>query len=172
MFSKLLLAAVLLVFFPILCAASGSTATLPVIGEVETIELMKQEMHFLARIDTGAQTSSFSAVRIQPFERDGKRWIRFHITDPLTRKSVTLEKILERTVKIKRHGQVAAERPVVKLLVAIGDIRQECEFSLVDRSDYEFPVLIGRNFLSGKAIVDVNHRQLALPKNQGENKDK
>ncbi len=169
MLIKLLTTAMVLMCIPGICMASGKqSTTLPVIGEVESLVLVKEKMQFSARIDTGAKTSSFSAVGIQPFERDGKRWIRFHVIDPVTKKQVVLERPLQRTVKIKRHGELAAERPVVQLLVAIGNLKEECDFSLVDRSDYEYPVLVGRNFLSGKVMVDVSRKMLAHPINQKE----
>jgi len=100
MFIKVLMAALVLGLVPGFCMAAGDQhSMLPVIGEVETLTLVKEEMHFSARIDTGAQTSSFSAVGIQPFERDGKRWIRFHVIDPITAKQVVLEKPLQRMAK-------------------------------------------------------------------------
>jgi len=142
---------------------------LPVIGAIETLTLEKEKLQLPARIDTGAQTSSLSAVGIQPFERDGKKWVRFQVKDPVSGKMIKLERALERIVKIKRHGALAMERQVVTLLVSIGEIRQNCEFSLIDRSDYEYPALIGRNFLNGKAMVDVSREYSAHPLNQGEN---
>ena len=49
----------------------------------------------------------------------------------------------------------AQRRPVVKLRVALGPIEQQREFTLADRSQYDYPVLIGRNFLRDVAVVDV-----------------
>lgn len=148
-------------------AASDKDSGLVVIGAVEMLTLVKEKLHFPARIDTGAQTSSISAVGIAPFERDGKRWLRFQVQGSGGSELVQLERALERVVKIKRHGALAAERPVVSLLVSIGTIKQKCEFTLVDRSDYEYPALIGRNFLNGKAVVDVSNEYLAHPLKEG-----
>ena len=153
---------------PILAfAATPAGPGLPVIGGVEMLTLVKEKLQLPARIDTGAQTSSLSAVGIQPFERDGKRWLRFQVKESGSGKLVQLEMALERMAKIKRHGALATERPVVSLVVSIGAIKQKCEFSLVDRSDYKYPALIGRNFLNGKAVVDVSHEYLAHPLKEG-----
>ncbi len=148
-------------------AATTAESGLPVIGAVEMLTLVKDKLQFPARIDTGAQTSSLSAVGIQPFERDGKRWLRFKVQDTGSGKLVQLEMALERMAKIKRHGALATERPVISIVVSIGSIKQKCEFSLVDRSDYEYPALIGRNFLNGKAVVDVSQEYLVHPFKEG-----
>lgn len=155
---------------PVLSFAAKESVqkTLPVIGAVETLTLVKEKLRFPARIDTGAETSSLGAVGIQPFERDGKGWLRFQVKDQATAKLVELERPLERKAKIKQHGALAAERFVVSLQVSIGDIKQNCEFSLIDRTDYEYPALIGRNFLNGKAMVDVSGEYLTHPLDQGE----
>ncbi len=152
---------------PALCIAAGAKDSgMTVIGAVETLTLVKEKLHFPARIDTGATTSSLSAVGIQPFERDGKKWVRFQVTDPASGQLVKLERVLSRIVEIKRHGAESAERPVVVFQVAIGKVKLNCEFSLVDRSDYEFPALIGRNFLDGKAMVDVSREHIVHPMNE------
>jgi hypothetical protein len=147
-------------------AAETKDSALAVIGAVENLTLVKEKLQFPARIDTGATTSSLSAVGIQPFERDGRRWVRFQVKDAATGQLVKLSRPLERMVQIKRHGAPSAERPVVKLQVSIGKVRADCEFSLVDRSDYTFPALIGRNFLNGKAMVDVSREYIVHPINQ------
>jgi len=63
-----------------------------------------------------------------------------------------------RTASIKRHGAEDMKRPVVKLKIMLGNIEMERQFTLADRSKYTFPVLIGRNVLSGKYLVDVNRK--------------
>lgn len=144
---------------------------LTVIGEIESLTLEKEKVQFKARIDTGAQTSSISAINIQHYERDGKKWVRFEINHPTKKKTIKMERPLSRMVSIKRHGASSSERPVVHLVVSIGTIKCRCEFSLTDRSKYEFPVLIGRNFLSGRAMVDVSGKHLAHPMNQDKPKN-
>lgn len=151
-------------------AQSKKEPKLQVIGEIESLTLEKEKVQFKARIDTGAQTSSISAVNIQRYERDGKKWVRFEINDPAKKKTIKMERPLSRIVSIKRHGAPPVDRPVVYLVVSIGSIKCRCEFSLTDRSKYEFPVLIGRNFLSGRAMVDVSRKHLAHPMSQEKSK--
>lgn len=159
---------ILLALLILLPNRAVSANQLPVIGAVETLHIVKQSLQMPARIDTGAQTCSLSAVGIQPFERDGKSWLRFQVKEPATDKLIEMERPLERKAKIKRHGALAEERFVVQLQVKIGTIQSKCDFTLIDRSDYTYPALIGRNFLDGKAVVDVSHKYLAHPLSQGE----
>jgi hypothetical protein len=138
------------------------------IGEIESVTLQKEKFQLLGRIDTGAQTSSITALNIEKYERDGKKWVRFEVPNTATNKNVKFERPLTRIVSIKRHGAPPVARPAVKLLVSIGTIKCSCEFSLTDRSSYEFPVLIGRNFLSGRAVVDVSRKHVTHPSSNEE----
>ncbi|OEU67567.1 MAG: hypothetical protein BA863_17480 [Desulfovibrio sp. S3730MH75] len=126
-----------------------------IIGQKEYVFVDEAKMKLGARIDTGATTSSISATKIQRYERDGKKWVRFTMTSPTTGKSVQIERPLKRVASIKRHGMPDQERPVVELHVILGSINTKSEFTLTDRSKFEFPVLIGRTFLGGRAVVDV-----------------
>lgn len=134
------------------------------IGQIEYVDILPQGIRQKARIDTGAETSSLSAVEIQPFERDGKSWVKFNVIHRVTGEVTEFAKPLERTALIKRHGAENVERPVVMLTLAIGSIEQDIEVSLTDRSKFEFPVLIGRNFLDGNIAVDVSTKFLMLDK--------
>jgi len=150
-----------------------SASKLTVIGEIESVSFLEKKLQLDARIDTGATTSSLSAKNIEIYERDGKKWVRFDmptVKDPKG-KWVKVERKLTRIVPIKRHGAEPLNRPVVSMLVAIGDIKCRCEFSLTDRSAYEFPVLIGRNFLSGRALVDVSRSRVAHPLSKEESNE-
>lgn len=131
-------------------------AGLYVFGEAEKVSVLPQEFTYNARLDTGATTTSIHAVDISQFVRDGKKWVRFSLLDPKTQKNVELEKPLSRIASIKRHGTEDQQRPVVKLKLQMGPVEKVCEVSLTDRGNFEYPVLIGRNFMSGKAIIDVS----------------
>jgi len=140
---------------------------LPVLGSVEWVLVAADDVTVKARIDTGAKTSSMHAEKLQEFERDGRPWLRFGVDPGRDGKSVTLERPIERRVRIKRNDGSSQRRYVVKMVLAIGDIREKVEVSLNDRSDFEYPVLIGRNFLTDNALVDVSRKMLA--KKAGEN---
>lgn len=139
-------------------AACDELAGLTIIGQVEHVTILPYDVKLKARIDTGAEGSSLSATNIVPFERDGKKWLRFSIVHPDANEPVVIESAVVDTVKIKRHDSEGQKRPVVKLLIKIGGKTIENEFSLTDRSKFEYPVLVGRNLLSGRFLVDVNKR--------------
>ena len=132
-----------------------------IIGEAEKVTFTSKDLRLNARIDTGAQTSSLGVVDQQPFERDGKKWLDFSVQDPNSGKLINFKLPVVRIAEIKRHGAAAQERPVVKLKIKLGDIEMEREFTLADRARYTFPVLIGRNVLSDKYLVDVNRKYSA-----------
>lgn len=133
-----------------------------VVGELEHVSIEPEGLRLKARIDTGAQTSSLGIVSQQPFERDGQRWLRFSVENPGGEEPVVMERPIRRTAKIKRHGAESMERPVVTFKVTMGDIELEREFTLADRSNYKFPILVGRNLLAGKFLVDVNRKYTTL----------
>lgn len=128
-----------------------------VVGEAETIHFPGLDIGWPARIDTGATTTSIHAVNIEEFERDGKPWARFQLRNDETDETIDLERAVERIAEIRKRGADGTHsRPVILMDVALGDIERRIEVNLTDRSGFDFPVLIGRNFLSGTAIVDVS----------------
>lgn len=131
-----------------------------ILGRNEWIGLPSVGTYLEARIDTGANTSSLSARDITPFERDGENWVRFKLglnsADQVV-EAVSddwIEAPIIRRVKIVQASGEAS-RPVIRLLMTLGSIRQHVEFTLTDRTHLELPVLLGRRFLLDIAIVDV-----------------
>ena len=131
---------------------------LGIIGEVETIRLPEFKSSFEARVDTGATTCSIDAFDIKNFERDGRKWVSFKIKSRTSDEEKSFELPVMRVVPIKRHGMPDQQRFSVMLNVKIGHLTLEREFTLTDRSAFDYPVLIGRNLLSGMAIVDVTRK--------------
>ncbi len=129
----------------------------PIVGAVEWATVNPPGLKYEARLDTGAKTTSIHAQDIRLLEKDGKRYVRFKLIDPSSGESFELERKLQRTVLIKQSDDVPSERRyVVKLWLTLGKAKELIEVNLTDRSDYDYPLLIGRNFLTDTAIVDVS----------------
>jgi hypothetical protein len=128
-----------------------------IIGEMENVYLPKYKISYKARIDTGAKTSSLHAQNIVEFEREGKRWVKFEIIDN-NKQVIKIEKPIKRIVKIKEGEGERDRRYVVNMKFNISTVSYFGEINLTDRSDLEFPVLIGRNFIRGNTIVDVSKK--------------
>ena len=124
-----------------------------VVGLLEKVKICPENLIITAKLDTGAEHSSLSAINIKEFVRDGKRWIRFDVHTP---KGFwrTREKRLLRVAKIKKHPDDLQERPVIRLGVCLGKYYREVDFNLTDRRKFEHQMLIGRSFMNGLLIVD------------------
>ncbi|MGL5031906.1 MAG: ATP-dependent zinc protease family protein [Aeromonas sp.] len=134
------------------------------VGEAEWIWVDAANDAFLARVDTGATTSSISAQDITIFERNGKNWVRFFLSHQDTDDKIQIEAPLVRHVRVRQASANDLDRrPVVRLAVRLGNMTEKAEFTLKDRSDMAFPVLLGREFLKDIAIVDVA-REYIQPK--------
>lgn len=132
-----------------------------ILGAIENVEIADIEQGFSARIDTGATTSSLNAIDLQEFERNGNKWVRFHLLNQNIQKgSNELEWIAApviRSVKIRQSTTEELERrPVVELWIKLGAIHEKVQFTLADRSHMTHSVLLGREFIQDIAIVDVS----------------
>ena len=130
-------------------------AHLPIVGEVEPVYFLPMKSPFLARIDTGATTSSIDAKDIVYFERDGERWVTFKLVNRKTKEEHVFEKKIERSFKVKRAGD-DERRKAVKMEIKMGKEVFNAFFSLADRESFDYQGLIGRNVLTGRFIVDTS----------------
>src|SRR5690606_25268933 len=113
--------------------------------------------------DTGALTSSIHAEDKELFERDGKKWVRFIVTDPRKKDAprTRLEAPLVRVARIKEPGGESTAREVVRLSFEIGDRKLRGEFTLNSRNNMLSPVLIGRSTIKELGWVDAGRTYLA-----------
>lgn len=146
-------------------AFAGSTAAAErdIFGWAEPVVLVEAGFELEAKLDTGAETSSLDAIDIRRFRRKGKSWVRFTVEDHDRGDETRLERPLLRRVRIKRHDGKSQLRSVVSLTVCLGSHRREVEFSLIDRSEFIYPVLLGRSALAGIAVVDPDETYLSDP---------
>lgn len=126
---------------------------LGIIGEVEPVYILPMKSPFPSRIDTGAQSSSIDVDNQKVFERDGKKWVAFDIINRETNEKHHFEKRIEEIKKIKRINE-SEERISVVMDIRIGDQTIKEIFSLARRDKFNYQVLIGRDVLTGRAIID------------------
>ena len=154
------------------CPPSSSTAydDKVVVGSTEWIYLTPPGHHYQARIDSGATTSSVSAQQITRFERNGKPWVRFRLQHDDESTPIEIEAPLVRNVRIRQASADGVDRrPVVSMTVNLGArLQQDAEFTLTDRSQMTYPILLGREFLRDITLIDVG-RQNIQPKFKPDN---
>ena len=135
---------------------------LPVAGRIEHVRLTPGDIVVEGKLDTGARTSSLDAINMQRLVRDNADWMAFDVTGNDGR-TVRIERPVVRIAKIRSALGVDEDRPVVTLGVCIGKVYRVTEVNLVDRGDLTAPLLIGRRFLQGRLLVNVNRRHLLEP---------
>lgn len=140
-----------------------SSDPVQVYGWREWLLIGNMEMKLVAKLDTGALTSSIHAEEKELFERDGKKWVRFIVTDPGEKKSprTRIEAPLVRIAHIKEPGGQSVPREVVRLNFTIGGRKLRADFTLNNRSNMLSPVLIGRTTIKELGWVDPSRAYLA-----------
>jgi len=127
-------------------------------GEEEWMYIKAINHNVKARIDTGATTSSISAIDIEMFERDGKDWVKFKLAHN-DKETKEFELPVVRIVTIRQSStEERTDRPVIDAWVQIGDLKTKTEFTLNDRTHMTYPVLLGRTFFRDVAVVDVSKK--------------
>jgi hypothetical protein len=142
------------------CPKPPKASNQQTVGYLERVWLPDLEFALNARIDTGIQTGVLYARNIQQFERDGKRWVKFDVPNPMTEEPRTLEQKLTRTLALS-SGEEATRHPVVKLGIVVGRLNQTAEFVLYDRNYKTYQLKIGRSILRDVMLVDVSKKNIA-----------
>ncbi|MCK0164166.1 ATP-dependent zinc protease [Marinobacter sp. S6332] len=137
------------------------------LGFVEWVVMNDTGLRLKARLDTGAKTSSLHAVNVEEFKQDDQKWVKFqipladHKDHPVDDESsinqeeiiLELERPVVRTVLIKRKGAPSQRRYVVMMDFCIAGTHHQTQFSLTDRGNFSYPVLLGRRFMRDDNIL-------------------
>jgi len=157
-----LLAALLLSATPPAIAADADR----VFGWVEKATLEPWGVEVKAKLDSGALTSSLDARDIETFEKNGEEWVRFRLRleDEASGETFTerMELPLYRDLRVRGAGGID-ERPVVLMKVCLGDTVYEEQFSLRDREEMNYPLLLGRRSIGHLGLLDVRDTFLNRP---------
>jgi hypothetical protein len=136
-----------------------------IIGKAEVIELPELGVdNICARIDTGAKTSAIWVSKVKE-TKQGLEVTFFGKQNPYYTGKSQLFTTYSETVVASSNGAVE-RRYKVRLLIVIGSRRIRAWFTLADRSQQVYPILVGRNVLRGKFVVDVSLGTEAMRENE------
>lgn len=151
-----------------LLSAAGAQADdeRKVYGWVENAVIAHWDIKVKAKLDSGALTSSLDARDIELFDKEGEEWVRFRLQLEDQASGETFSDEIERPLHREQTVRGAGgkdDRPVVLLDICMGDTIYEEQFSLRDREDMIYPMLLGRRTISHLGLLDVENTFLQSP---------
>ncbi len=133
-----------------------------VIGRIDKIDLPEYGLtNIEAKIDTGANRSAIHCSKIHQIQENGVDKIVFHI--PLDSSHGTTKFYSTDFFKkgVRSSSGHLEERYIINTVVILFGTKIKTTFSLSDRSEMKFPVLLGRKLLRSRFIVDVDKKYLS-----------
>lgn len=116
-----------------------------------------------AKVDTGARSSSLHAYDLQEVRRHGRLWVTFKV-HPLQRNE---RYVVECASPLLEYRHVTSSngrrelRPVIRTELELGELRWPIELTLTRRDTMGFRMLLGREAVRGRFVVDPGRSYLA-----------
>lgn len=137
------------------------------IGRKDKVDLPEFDLVGIdVKIDTGAYGSALHCHHTIIEEIDGEEVLSFQILDPdhpEYEDRIFRTKHFDRKTVKSSNGDME-ERYTIQTEIMLFGQEQEIEFSLTDRRKMKNPILLGRTFLAGKYLVDVQLKNLSHKK--------
>ena len=140
----------------LLCASNTlADSHKQIVGATEIIEIGAQKLPIRARVDTGAQTSSIHAedVKIDPGGSPKGKPISFNLVNQQGQ-SLRIATHVAREIVVKT-SEGSERRYAVPLTLTFKNTSKTILVTLNDRAHMRYRLLLGRNWLRGDYIVDV-----------------
>jgi len=126
----------------------------PIVGRVEWVEFPNWKLKLRARVDTGAKSCSIHAINIERVTENGEVYVLFDTF--VDEKPVRLKSKFVKEAKVTNTSGVSETRIIISEVMKMGKYKEEVIINLNDRTNLTYPILIGRNYLMGKFLVDVS----------------
>ncbi|QSW89687.1 MULTISPECIES: 30S ribosomal protein S6--L-glutamate ligase [Flavobacterium] len=115
-----------------------------------------------ARVDSGAKTSAMHALNIAPFIKNDANWVKFDI-NPIQNNIKTIihceAPLVDKRI-VKSSSGFREHRYVIQTHLKIGDAKWPIEMTLTNRDSMGFRMLLGREAMSGRVLVDPEQKYL------------
>lgn len=109
-----------------------------------------------ARIDSGAKTSSIQSTNIKQFKKGKETWVSFDVNPIQDNLSIVVHcesEIIDVRI-VKSSSGITDKRYVVKETITLGEHTFEIELTLANRDGMDFRMLLGREAMKDRFIVD------------------
>jgi ribosomal protein S6--L-glutamate ligase len=109
-----------------------------------------------AKVDTGAKTSALHAFAMDTYEEGGRQRVCFGV-HPVRQNEVievfACADVIDERIIVSSNG-LEEHRVVIRTLLSLGDQSWPIEITLTDRRSMRYRMLLGRQALAGRLIVD------------------
>lgn len=109
-----------------------------------------------AKVDTGAKTCALHAFYVTPFEENSEKWVRFgiHPNQDESETAVDCVARLSDQREVTDSGGHVEQRYVILTSLVVGDEEFDIEVTLTDRENMRYRMLLGRNALNNRFLVN------------------
>ena len=144
-----------------------------IIGRIDKVDFPELDLQGIdVKVDTGAYTSSIHSHDIKEVDLNGLKHLEFRLLDSshpqYNNKVFKVENYKVKSVK-SSFGAVE-QRYIINTKILIFEKEYAIKFSLSERSDMKYPVLLGRRFLNRRFMVDTSLKNLSFKIDKNKNK--
>lgn len=131
-------------------------------GWIEPVAITGSNIVLNAKLDTGADQCSLHAFDMEVYRKNKRNRVKFNIR---TRQGEEhhFDLPVVRFASIKRIEGHKHVRPVVRMYICLGGQYMNVDVNLVNRENFAYPMLIGRNFLQGNGMVNPAKSFTSIP---------
>lgn len=109
-----------------------------------------------AKVDTGARSSALHVSSLEAFEHDGEPWVRFGV-QPIPRNMRDVTSVAAPVMEyrsVRSSNGTTETRPVIVTDVELLEVVWPVELTLTNRDAMRFRMLLGREAVRGRFLVD------------------
>ena len=115
-----------------------------------------------SKIDSGASTSALHAQNIRRIKEGDKSFVVFRLLDKShpSYDDNDIKLPLYKIKRVKSSNGFTQKRYSIQTRMKLGKKIYRIEFTLTDRKDMKYPILLGTKFLKKKFLIDVSKKYL------------
>lgn len=149
--------------------SSGRPSSRPLLGWREYLALPELGLDAIrVKVDTGARSSAIGVSAVELYKTQELRRVRFSLGGIASRNAERrVELPVEALREVRSSNGAVEQRITVRTLFRVGEWEYAFDLTLTDRASMRFPMLLGREAIRGRFLVDPGKSFLfGKPKNK------